>query len=251
MNNPKNKPIDIIDFTSDQQKNFMISFSRLTEEIDILSHIQGLYNASMAYKELKDEDIVIFQLLHFTHYQFLYATSSFLRCHINESFMSARAAIDSALNASWIINDKSTRFAYLNRESPFKGMVRHYRNMMKNNKTLPHEFIPHLVDMHQKFSTLSHADLASFVHRFDKSPDDSDKILYFQYFQISEDPTLQKVYFLNLLQSFVIILDIFANFLVTDQKVVPNDWKNELLRLGNFIETKTKSLKDNLPDHLK
>jgi hypothetical protein len=49
----------------------------------------------------------------------------------------------------------------------------------------------------------------------------------------------------------VIILDIFANFLVNDQKVVPNDWKDELAKLGHFIENKIKNLKKNLPDSFK
>ncbi|OFW87823.1 MAG: hypothetical protein A3J37_03855 [Alphaproteobacteria bacterium RIFCSPHIGHO2_12_FULL_45_9] len=248
MDELKNRPIDIIDFTSDEQKNFMISFAKLREEIDILSHIQGLYNASMGFKELGADEVIIFQLLHFTHYQFLYATSAFLRCHLNESFMAARAAIDSALNASWIINDKSTKQAYLDRGSPFKEMIRHYRNIIKDNKPLPHIYIPYLLDMHQKFSTLSHADISSFVHRFDTNKDNINPMLYFQYFQITENPSVQKIYFLNLLKSFVIILEIFADFLIHDQKIVSIDWKNELQNLGFFIEKKSRELQNNFPE---
>jgi hypothetical protein len=102
-------PPDLLQFVSTEHQHFLTSLVTCHEEIKILSHVHGLYAAAMTNQTTDESTVVIFQLLAFVHYHFLFASSSYMRCHMAEGFSSARAAIDGALIASQIIHDRPRR----------------------------------------------------------------------------------------------------------------------------------------------
>jgi hypothetical protein len=138
----------------------------------------------MEYKEVKENDFVIFQFLTFTHYQFLFSMACQMRCHLSEAFAAARAAIDAALNAAYIIHDRSAQTAYAKREKPFDNFARHLGNMIAAKKELPHRLMPVLIDQQKKISTFAvHADVGTFLHRSNKLEEAGQTVMTFEYFR--------------------------------------------------------------------
>jgi hypothetical protein len=136
---------------------------------------------------------------------------------------------------------------YTKRERPFDNFARYLGNLIKSGKPLPHRLVPTLVDLQKSFSSFSvHADVGSFVHRVAISDDGDDRLLSMQYFQFARNETERKIHALTLFQTFVIVLDVFSGFLVTEQKVVPQEWQDELHGLGASIERRHEELKDEL-----
>jgi hypothetical protein len=68
-----------------------------------------------------------------------------------------------------------------------------------------------------------------------------------QYFQFSTNNTVRRIHWLNLLTLFVMTLDVFSDFLVSEQKQVPQAWQDELRSLGAQIQRRTEELKKSLP----
>ncbi|MBU6234305.1 MAG: hypothetical protein KGQ41_00535 [Alphaproteobacteria bacterium] len=237
-----NLPIDILEFVTREQKNFLVSLHNQKEEIAALQHLQGLYEASLTLKEVDEKDLIIIQLLTFIHYHYLYATASYMRCHLNEAYASGRIAIDAALNAGLILQDRSLQVKYLNREAPFDKTVRHYKSLPKKGLEV-HKFIPALIDINQKCSMLCHADISSFLHRVNIEKSKETQTLYVQYFQFSQDKNEFKIHFLQTIQIFVLCLEIFSEFLVDEKKILPKKWHEELTELGTAIETKINQLR--------
>jgi hypothetical protein len=242
------KPLDIIQFVSIENEQLLTTLIRSKEEIFFVNHLQGLFSAAMSREAIADNEVVIFQLLALTHYQFLAANANYMRCHLAEAFSAARVAIDAALIAAQIIADRSSQVAYVKREKPFDKLMRHYKNLIRDRKPLPHKLIPQLISHHDLFSSFaSHADIQAFVHRVKTVRTGEKLMLAVQYFQFSTNATLHRIHWLNLLHTFVMTLDIFADFLVSEQKQVPAQWIAELHGLGAKIEQLVTSLKQSLP----
>jgi hypothetical protein len=102
---------------------------------------------------------------------------------------------------------------------------------------MPHHLVPALRDIHGKLSSFaSHADIDSFAHKVEITEKDAKPVVQIQYFQFSRNDAERKVHFLQLLLSFVIVLDIFSDFLVSQLRTVPKQWQDELRGLGNALE---------------
>jgi hypothetical protein len=188
---------------------------------------------------------VILQLLTLIHYHFLFATACHLRCHLSEAYASARVAIDAALIAAHIIEDRASQVAYAKREKPFDNLMRHIGQRMKARKPLPHRLVPLLVKQYKLISTFaSHADVNTFVHRIRTTRQDG-KIAWMgvEYFQFSRNDGERKIHAFSIFHTFVMALDIFAEFLILEKKAVPKKWKAELHNLGKEIERRNVALK--------
>jgi hypothetical protein len=241
-------PINLLQFVSIENEQFLVSMANNRDEFGILSNIQGLYAAALSNQTVREDDMVVFQMLTFTHYHFLLSTASLLRCHLSEAFASARAAIDGALVAAQIIHDRASQIAYAKREKPFDNFARYLGNLIKNGKPTPHHLVPELFKLHKTFSRFaSHADVDSFVHRVNFEADGTSKILKVQYFQFSPNETERKIHVLSLFHTFVMVLDIFSDFLTTEQQAVPKEWQGELRKLGTAIERQNTQLREKLP----
>jgi hypothetical protein len=241
------QPIDIIKFIGIEHEQVLVSLANGSEEIGLIGHLQGLYSAPMSNISVGENEFVLFQLLTFTHYHFLYALACHMRCHLSESFASARAAIDAALIAAQIIDDRASQVAYAQRTKPFDKLNRHYKNLIRDKKPLPHALVPDLIALHDKLSSFaSHADVASFVHRV-KRVEGEPLTMAVQYFQFATNKAERQIHGLALLHTFVMVLDVFADFLVREVKVVPSEWRDELHGLGGKIERRRDELGPQVP----
>jgi len=240
-------PPDLLHFISMEENQLLVSLVRMKDIFAAVSQIEGLYSAAMTYKSVKPDDFVVFQLLTFTHYQFLFSMACQMRCHLSEAFGAARAGIDAALIAAYIIRDRAAQTAYAKREKPFDNFARHLGNLIKDGKELPHPLMPVLIDQQKKISAFAvHGDVGSFVHRANRSDEGGQTMMTFEYFQFSRNDDERKVHTLTLFHTFVMVLDVFADFLVTEQKVVPLEWKEQLHRLGGKIERHARQLREAL-----
>ena len=241
------EPPDLLTFLSMEERQLLVSIANNREEFCIIAHLEGLYNAAMSYKGVAEDDAVIFQLLTLTHYHFLFSTACQMRCHLSEAFASARVAIDGALVAAQIIHDRASQVAYAKREKPFDNFARYLGNLIKDKKPLPHPLVPILFNQHKTISTFaSHADAGSFVHRVKKSTQDDQVMMSVEYFQFAKNDVERKIHALTLFHTFVMTLDVFGDFLVVEQKVVPAEWKTQLFKLGQSIERRASELKASL-----
>lgn len=241
-------PLDLFGFFSMEEHQLLVSLAKNGEELGIIARLEGLYGEAMSYKAVAENDFVVFQLLTFTHYHFLFSTACHMRCHLAEAFSSARAAIDGTLIAAHIINDRASQVAYVKREKPFDNFARHLGNLIKDKKDLPHPLVKTLFNQHKIISSFaSHADVNSFVHRVKKSKQEDQTMMSVEYFQFAKNDIERKIHAFTLFHTFVMSLDVFADFLVAEQKVVPERWKENLHNLGQAIERRVVQLKTELP----
>jgi hypothetical protein len=238
------EPLDLLRFVAIENEQFMVSLTNNRNELAVLSHLHGLYSAAMSGRTVHENDFAIFQMLTFAHYHFLFSTASLMRCHLSEAFASARAAIDGALIGAQIIHDRASQIAYTRREKPFDNFARYLGNLIKDGKPLPHPLVGVLFDLHKTYSTFStHADIGSFVHRVRLPEGDEPKILSVQYFQFSQDPIEREIHAFTLFHVFVLILDVFSDFLVGEKGFLTEEWRAELHGLGKSIERHHAKLK--------
>ena len=74
-------------------------------------------------------------------------------------------------------------------------------------------------------------------------------MLTIEYFQFAQNSDERQLHALTLFHTYVMVLDVFSNFLVTEQKAVPVEWQQELHQLGQKIERRANELKASLaPD---
>jgi hypothetical protein len=242
------QPLDLLRFVGMENEQFMVSLANNHEDFRVSSHLQGLYDAATANMTVNENEVVIFQLLTFTHYHFLFSTACMMRCHLSEAFASARVAIDAALIAAQIIHDRASQIAYVKKEKPFDNFARYLGNLIKAKKTLPHHLVETLFIQHKRISTFaSHADVGSFVHRTKIVREPGRKMLTVEYFQFAQNADERQIHAMTLFHTYVMVLDVFSNFLVTEQKAVPVEWQQELHQLGQKIERRVKELKAALP----
>src|ERR1019366_3802013 len=238
---------DFLRFLSMEESNLLVSVANNREEFGAMARVEGLYNAAMNYQSIKSNDVVLLQFLTFIHYQFLFSMACQMRCHLSEAFGAARAAIDAALNAAYIINDRAAQVAYAKREKPFDNLHRHLGNLKKDGKPLPHPLMAPLIEQQKAISTFAvHADIGTFVHRVNRTEQYGQIFMSFQYFQFFKNDDERKLHTLSLLHIFVATLDVFADFVATEAKVVPPEWKTHLHQLGATIERHLGQLRERL-----
>src|SRR6266404_1260811 len=155
---------------------------------------------------------------------------------------SVRVATDAALIASVIIKDRAAQVAYVKREKPFDKLNRHLKNLVANRADL-HHAVAKLLRLHDLCSSFaSHADIKSFVHRIGFTRDGKKRGLEVQYFQFSDNKAQRRVHALNIFYCFVLILDLFADYLVDEQKSVPAEWRDRVVKLGQYVVQKNSEL---------
>ncbi len=249
---PNDQLLDVFEFMRKEHEQVDLSTASRPDELAIVGQLQRLYDAAVPNAPVLEDNMPIFQLLILTHYYFLRAVSDMLRCHLSESFGSARIAIDAAMIAAQIIADRASQIAYVKRAKPFDNYARHIGNLLKDNKPLPHPLIGPLFALHKKLSTFSsHADVGSFIHRLDISRDPGNRRIVVQYFQFADAENQRQMHNLSLFHAFVMVLDVFSDFLIVEHKSIPERWRNELHALGITIERLHTALKATLPPALR
>ena len=244
MTEIERQPPNLLRFLGMEEENVLVSIATMREEMEFIARLEGLYAAAMTKRSTREDDVVIWQLLTFSHYHFLHTLACQMRCHLSEAFASTRAAIDAALVAAYIIKDRAAQVAYAKREKPFDNFARHLGNMIKDEKPLPHPLMETLIGQQKIISTFAaHADIGSFVHRVTRLTDETGvDFMNVEYFQFAHDEDERKLHTLSLIHSYVMVLDVFSDFLIIEQKVVPEPWKVQLHALGQKIERRAAEL---------
>jgi len=236
-------PPNINQFVDAEARQFARTFELCQEEIKFLEKIHEFYIAVMRGQNVNPSEATLLHLLALIHYNFLFSSTTYARGHLAEACNSARVAIDAALIAAYIIHDRTSQEAYIDRKSPFDKLIRHYKNMIKDQKPLPHSFIPTLIKQHDFFSRYaSHADVDSFAYRSEFMENDGMASTRVSYFQIPQNNDYFKHHFLGLLKSFILTLDVFSTYFVDERKVVPASWRENLRAVGRQIENKQAQL---------
>ena len=157
-----------------------------------------------------------------------------MRCHLSEGFASARAAIDATLIAAQIIHDRPSQIAYLKSTKPFDKLNRHFKNLIKDGKELPHPLVRDLLALFDRISSFaSHADIGSFLHRvrFETS-----ERFVVDYFQSSKHPAVRGIHMRSYFFVFGLILFLFSDFRVDEQKTVATEWREAARELLQRID---------------
>ena len=239
---------NLLSFVSREHDQFLISLANDTREMEFIGRLQTLYEAALPDVEVPEDDMAVFQLLTFTHYYFLLATTMLMRCHLSEAFGCARIAIDATLIGAHLIKNRGDNVAYTNRTKPFDNFARYLGNLIKAGKPLPHQLVPELVRLQKTMSTFtSHADIGAFTHRIDITSVEGRPQIRVQYFQFSRTAAERQIHALTLFHVFVMVLDVFSEFLALEHKIVPADWQFEMIRIGVELEREVKRLKATLP----
>jgi hypothetical protein len=234
---------NLLGFIEDENKEFQVSLARDRADIAVWDQIQEFYEAALREVEVHEDEIAIVQILTFSHYHFLTAMAALMRCHLSEMFGAVRVGIDAALIGAQIIADRGSQIAWLKREKPFDNLARYYGNLIKDKRRLPHALIPELLALHKKLSSVSsHADVGTFVHRTKMTKERDGQRIFIKYFQCSDDRPQRRIHALFLAHAFVMILDVFSDFLVDEQKAVPPRWRLDLRAFGARIEREHKAL---------
>jgi hypothetical protein len=242
--NYNHKPMELLTFQRMEQQNLQASTAEDIRGNAVIAEIQRHYFEASSEEPVEDNELVLFQLMAFTHYHFLFAVTCNMRCHLAEAYSSARSAIDAALIAAQIIFDRDSQEAYVARRHPFDKLIRNYRNAIKDGGNLPHHLVEPLVDLHQKINSFaSHADVGAFVHRTKFITGESQRTLVVEYFQFAENEIEREIHNLSLLQLFVIVLDVFSDFLLKEKKTVDQNWVDSLHSLGRSIEDEIEHLR--------
>jgi hypothetical protein len=74
-----------------------------------------------------------------------------------------------------------------------------------------------------------------------------DTLFSVEYFQFSQNDIVRQIHGLSVFHTYVMVLDVFSDFLVSEQKAVPKEWQDELHGLGQAIERQHDTLKAALP----
>ena len=93
------------------------------------------------------------------------------------------------------------------------------------------------------FARSVHELLSTFVHRTTITKQPYGQRIFVKYFQCSDIARQRRIHALTLAHAFVMVLDVFADFLVDEQKSVPLQWQADLHGLGARIEREHEVLK--------
>jgi len=111
-------PPDILAFISMEHEQVLRTLRIDPEDMHFVDHMQGLYAAAMSHIRPKQlPDLVVFQLLTFTHYHFLFSVACFMRCHLIErhdlcSQFASHADADVFAHRSRLITEDNNPDAY-------------------------------------------------------------------------------------------------------------------------------------------
>lgn len=239
-NRPTGTPPHLLRFIAIEHEQCLVSIANGHEILAIHGHVHDLYLPALTVTAVAEEDIIFLQLLSFVHFHFLHGNASLLRCHLSEGYASARSGIDASLIAATILADPSMQQKYVKREKPFDKLNRHLRNLIKDKKP-HHRLIPTLLQKHGVYSAFaSHADIDAFMHRVEFSG--APGSMRFEYFQFARDANERFLHMLAMQHVFVLILDVFSDFL-RSRKIVDDAWHQRLVYLGQEIERRLLALR--------
>ncbi len=226
INHVSTGPFDLMTFLSYQERNLLVAISRFPTEVKLVAATDKCIQTSVADMSATSDSFLIPQLLAFVSYHFYFSTSSMLRGHLSEAFSSCRVAIDATFHAYRFIKDRASQEAYLNNDKSFRNAKQFFKEALERDSAsfpLARDLV-HLHETCSKFA--SHADFSTFAHRL--SLEEEAQQFKIQYFQIPKTPNDFAFYLVSLVRAFIIMMKIFAIYLVEQTKSVPDEWRRQL-----------------------
>lgn len=241
---PKEAVKDFLEYLGKEEANLLVTFNNLRPEFDIFSKVDELYRTAItsARVENVEDDLVVLQLLLFAHYQYYHSTATLLRCHLSDALSSMRTAIEAGLTAYRIIEDRPSQLLYIERDKSFQFPKNFFRKVWKSEPDaypLAHPLLNRW-DACSEYG--AHADISAFVHRLEL-PDATNRMLKLQYFQHPKNRWGFGWYYLLLVHTFLIILQVFERYLVQEKGVVPDEWVRSIPQVGKNLEELMKEAK--------
>ena len=89
-------------------------------------------------------------------------------------------------------------------------------------------------------------DVGRFVRRLNITEEPESPMVSVEYFQFATNLVEREVHGVSIFDTFVIVFDVYSDFLVNEQKIVPQEWQHELHGLGMNIECKVAELRAQL-----
>lgn len=248
MGNPASaKTVDFLAYLGAEENHFLATFASFRHEFDVFIHLDGLYLKAISHaKATHDDDVIVLQLLLFVHYHYYHSAATLLRCHLSEALSSLRAAIDAGLTAYRIIEDRPSQMQYIQRDKSFQYPKSFFQKAHKKNpNTFP--LAAPLLNRRDACSRYgSHADIESFAHRLEL-PKEPGQMLRLHYFQRPKNQREFAWYYLLLMHTFLIILQVFDKFLVQEKRYVTSEWSNSIPQLGKYLEKLMEDAREEIP----
>ncbi len=233
----RREPINIIEFVSVENNNFLTSLINCKQEFDLFCEIDARYRLIMKDVTIPASMPVPLQMFGLAHYHLLFAFSAMMRCHLSEAWNSARIAIDAGLIAEHMTRKPEDQEKYAKSENS-PQLIRIYKGLKKQGKTLPHQAIDNLLEVYDSCSShASHADVNVFVHRI-TFPENGNNLLGISPFQAPDDPNTMRKYMLELILVFSSVLSLFDKFTRIIKPDLPEDWEASMNRVVAVVNNR-------------
>ncbi len=229
--------MNLLEYLGTEETNLLITLNNLGNEFAVFNRVDKLYVDALSNARISDEedDLILLQLLLYAQFYYYYSAATLLRCHLSEAISSMRVGIDAGLTAYRIVEDRPSQVQYVERHKSFLYPKAFFQRERKNN---PNAFplakpLLALRDACSQYG--SHADIDSFVHRLElpKAPGEELKLQYFQHPKNRWDFGW---WYLRLIHTFLMILQVFEKFLVQEKGFVTQEWASSTRQIGMQIE---------------
>lgn len=241
-------PANLLSFLGAEHENELVSTHKHARDLDMLTQIDGLFQAPVKYLDIPKGQRAIAQLYLFIHYH-LYATvSNLMRMHVAEALGCERKAIDAALTAYEMLTDSASIAAYEARDWKFlriKAFIEKARKKDPSRYPLAGELLK-TWDMCSEFG--SHADDSTFALRLDQVPipeNPDQQKLFFMYFQVPATTHESHLYYVDVFTTFMTITRIFEPFIKARAKGLPFDeWASRRDQVESTVRAEWARLQD-------
>lgn len=239
-------PGNLMSFLAAEHESELVSTHKHGPDLDMLSHIDGLFQAPIQHFDIPKGQRAIAQLYLFIHYHLYSTISNLMRMHVAEALGCERKAIDAALSAYEMVLDSGSIPAYEAREWKFlsiKSFIEKARKKDAGAYPLAEELVK-TWDMCSEFG--SHADDSSFALRLDQVPIASNpdqQLLYFLYFQVPQTLDEAHLYYVDAFSTFLTMTRIFEPFIRDHAKGLPFDeWVKKRDQVDGGVRTELSRL---------
>jgi hypothetical protein len=221
-------PRNLLSFLGAEHENELVSTHKHARDLDMLSHIDGLFQAPVPHLDVPKGQHAVAQLYLFIHYHLYSTVANLMRLHVAEALGCERKAIDAALTAYELLTDPASALAYEAREWRFLTIKAFIEKARKRDPTaypLADELIK-AWDMCSEFG--AHADSNTFALRLDQVPVENNpnqQKLSFLYFQAPATTDEAHLYYVDAFATFLAMTRVFEPFIKNCAKGFPfEDW---------------------------
>lgn len=234
-------PGNLLSFLGAEHENELVSTHKHAKDLDMLSHIDGLFQAPVQHFDIPKGKSSIAQLYLFIHYHLYTTVSNLMRMHIAEALGCERKAIDAAFTAYEMLTDPASIAVYETRDWKFLN-IKAYIDKARKKDASKYPLAAELLKTWNMCSEFgSHADDSTFTLRLDQVPiaDNADQQkLYFLYFQVPATIHEAHFYYVDTFITFLTITKVFEPFIKEHAKELQFDeWVKKRDQVDGVVRT--------------